>query len=60
MQERIYARRSQPEAAPALPSLNNFNFFFHQSIQFINKVMYLLFGGVDLALEDGFVVGGFG
>jgi hypothetical protein len=40
--------------------LYNLYLIIRQSIQLIHKIINLLVGSVDLALEDGFFVGGFG
>ena len=39
--------------------LHDFDFFFGQVVEFINEVVDLVVGGVDLALQDGLVMTGF-
>ena len=39
--------------------LHDFNFFVGQAVEFIDEVVDLGVGGVDLALQDGLVMTGF-
>ena len=39
--------------------LNDFDFFFGQAVEFIDEVIDLVVGCIDLALQDGLVMTGF-